>query len=222
MILRTQSGVPADDEYPPSSVIRLLGGGPALAVFSLSCAERLGAVAERLADAASVRSTVRLGLDLGWDAVADHPDDEAIARVISDLVDIISTPDGDLGRYHGYLDDAIAATAYALEVVSGSDEAAALNVVKRCRVVAVELAEELWPRMSWRELMSSPVVHEEVLRQVRDAERIAQWGDVRSPDLLADLRQLAHREGATLANIISGQQADRGTNSDPLERLPLF
>lgn len=222
MISRMQSGVPADDEYPPSSIIRLLGGGPALAVFSLICAERLGAVVERLADAASVRLTVRSGLDLGWDAVADHPDDEAIARVISDLDNIISTADGNLGRYHGYLDDAISATAYALEVVSGSDETATLNVVARCREVAFQLAQQLWPRMSLRELKSSYVVHEEILRQVRDAERIAQWGDVRLPDLLADLRQLAHREGAMLADIISGQQVDRGANSDPLEQPPLF
>ena len=208
--LKNAVWVPADDEYPPSSIISLLGGGAALAVFSLSCAERLGAVVERLADAASVRSTVRSGLDLGWDALADHPDDEAIARVISDLDEIISTADGNLGRYHGYLDDAISATAYALEVVSGSDEAAALNVVGRCREVAFQLARQLWPRMSLRELMSSYVVREEVLRQVRDAERIAQWGDVRSPDLLADLRQVAQREGATLANIIRNRAGGHG------------
>jgi hypothetical protein len=50
----------ADDEFPPSRIIGSLGGGTALAIFAMTCAERANTPIQQLADKEAVRSAAQL------------------------------------------------------------------------------------------------------------------------------------------------------------------
>jgi hypothetical protein len=150
----------------------MLGGGAALAVFALSCAELAGMLVERLATSEAVRSLVRSALDTGWAALVNRLDAEAVSRVILDL-DETRADRANLDPRRDLMEDSVAAVAYALEVIRDGDEIAPVNVATLCREVAFKLAEELWPTMSLEDLVASPVMQDEVLRQVRYAERLA-------------------------------------------------
>jgi len=220
MTSKTQSGDP-DEQPSPASIVGMLGSGMAVRVFTLCCAERLSAVAERLADSPRLGRAVRDGLDFGWSVSAGQdPGTEAIGAAISDLDALIGL-DRDLGKFHRYLNDTVVAVAYALEAARANDQTAALNVASTTREIYFKLAEEIWPRLSREAQAASPIMREEISRQVRDAQEIASWGDVIPLDRLTGLRQRAHAEGETLVDLILGPDKDSG--KDPAdEAQPLF
>lgn len=220
MTSRTQSGDP-DEQSSPASIVEMLAGGAAIGVFALCCAERLSVVAERLADSPLIGKTVRAGLELGWSVGAgQHPGAEAISGAISDLDTFIGL-DRNLGKFHRYLNDTVIAVAYALEAVQANDSTAALNVAGTAREIYFKLAEDIWPGLNPRVQAASPIMREEARRQIRDAQVIASWGGVLSPDRLASLRQTAHAEGETLVELILGDKKD--PEKDPAaDQQPLF
>jgi hypothetical protein len=199
----------------------MLAGGTAIGVFALCCAERLSVVAERLADSPLIGRTVRAGLDLGWSVGAgQYPSPEALSASISDLDTFIGL-ESNLGKFHRYLNDTVIAVAYALEAVQGGDSTAALNVAGAAREIYFKLSEDIWPKLSRTAQAAAPIMRGEVSRQVRDAQAIASWGGVMSPDRLAGLRLTAHAEGETLVELILGRKKDPEKDPAP-DQQPLF
>jgi hypothetical protein len=203
MISRTQSGNP--DEQPSSaSIVGMLGGGVAIGVFALCCAERLSVVAERLAESPLVGKTVRTGLEFGWAiCFGQHPGSEAISAAICDLDKFIGL-DRNFGKFHRYLNDTVIAVAYALDAARENDSTSALNVADTAREIYFKLAQSIWPGLSPSAYATSPIMREETLRQVRDAQAIISWGDIIPPERLRALRKTAHGEGETLVELILG------------------
>jgi hypothetical protein len=221
MDARTQSGVPADEQFPPPSVVAMLGGGAALAVFALTCAERASMLVERLATSGTLRLLVRTALETGWAALVNRPDAEAVDRAILGL-DEIRADRANLDPRRDLMEDSVAAVAYALEVVRDGDEIAAVNVATRCREIAFKLAEESWPTMSLEGLVASPVMQDEVLRQVRDTERLVSIEGLVSDSQAAELRAAARAEGGALIAAAGGEEPKRISGLEPVDQLPLF
>jgi hypothetical protein len=221
MDARTQSGVPADEQFPSPSVVATLGGGTAVAVFALTCAERAGMLVERLAASEALRLLVRTALDTGWAALVSRPDTAVVNRAILGL-DETRADRANLDPRRGLLEDSVTAVAYALEVIRDGDEIAAVNVATRCRDIAFNLAEESWPTMSLEGLVASPVMQGEVLRQVRDAERLASIEGPVSDSQAAELRAAARAEGGALIVAAGGGEPKRISGSEPVDQLPLF
>lgn len=200
-----------------ADTIAMLDGPTRVAAFAMSCAERLGAVAEELAESATVGASVRRALDMGWRAVPmletpgnDFPD---IREAVVDLDAVVEAADGNLGRFHGHVDDAISAAAYALEVFCGGQETACANAAERVREVYFQVAKEVWPALSVDDLARSPVVQAEVDRQDRDAREIAE-GPV-DGDLLLRVQRRADGEGRVLVRTILGRDSIV-TDSNPV------
>src|SRR5947209_19178210 len=120
MVFEVPHGDRLDGESS-SRVVATLGGNGGAVAFALCCAERLEPIAERLAASETISLLTRAGLDLGWrvastPAPQDH-DLSEICKVIANLDAIVEVSAGDLGRFHGYIDDAISSAAYAREAV---------------------------------------------------------------------------------------------------------
>ncbi|ROT26288.1 hypothetical protein [Micromonospora sp. HM5-17] len=65
------------------------------------------------------------------------------------------------------------------------------------------------------------MMNADVMRQVRDAEKIAQWDDATALDHAVALRQSARSEGYALADVIAGEWGEP-TNAFLVEQPPLF
>jgi hypothetical protein len=213
-----------DHYLSPSDIVAILDGRPAAAaVLALCCAERLSAIAAHMARSSSVGATVRAGLDLGWSAAAGRgPGRGAIGRAISDLDHLLGAPDIEIGQLHFYLDDAICAARYALEAVRDDSLTAARNAVARCEDIYFQLTASIWPLIGLEAQLESPVMREEVARQVRDARAIAAWdGAVPAPSLAA-LRRAARADGEVLVELIRGSTQQPPDGPDPAGQLTLF
>lgn len=219
------SGKP-DHHLSPSDIVGILGGQPAAAaVLALCCAERLSAIAERMARSPSVGATVRAGLDLGWSAAAGRgPGGAALGRAISELDHLLGSPDIKIGQLHFYLDDAICAAGYALEAVRDGSLTAARNAVAQCEDTYFQLAASVWPLIGLEAQLESPIVREEVARQVRDARAIAAWGGTVRARSLAALRRAAHADGEVLVTLIRGraEKSPAGPATAPAGQQTLF
>lgn len=202
----------------PLHILDALGGELVHATLALACAERAGAIVERLAASPDIREAAASSVALGWCALVEPLDTDVLDHAVSSLDSAVSAANDDLGEYHGYLDDAISTIAYALDAVRLGDPRAAENALARSREIAFQLAQELWPTLSLAGLDSSPLVQQEVMRQVRDSERISSARDGISSDLLASLRHVARQEGSVLADSILGvpQKAPRVEKQPPL------
>jgi hypothetical protein len=222
MISRTHSGNLQPGERPSAAtIVETLGGGSAIGLYALCCAERLSVVAEQLAGTPLIRRRVLVALELGWAvAVGHYRDAQAISTALADLDSYIGL-DSNLGRFHCYLNDAVSAVAYALEAAQGNDSTAACNVVSRARDIYFRLTEEIWPTLNTSDQAASPIMCQEVSRQVRDAEVIASWKGNILPERLAALRHTAHAEGETLVELILNRQEDQKRSTSP-DQQPLF
>jgi hypothetical protein len=223
MTERTRSGEPYK-YIKPSDIVRMLDGDPgAGAVLALCCAERLSKIAEGLAPSSAVGRSVRAGLDLGWSvATVRDGSAEAVSKAISDLSELLSPPDGDAEKIGDDLDDAICAAIYALEAVNEGSRMGVLNAVSRCRDVYFLLATRTWPTLSLNALRNSPIMQQEVSRELGDARAIAAWEGVISAERIAPLRQAARTEAKILATLVLGgaQEVDEDPAAGGQE--PLF
>ena len=212
------------DHYrSPSDIVGILDGQPAAAAaLALCCAERLSAIAEHMARSSSAGATVRAGLDLGWSAAAGRsPGRGALGRAISDLDHLLGSPDIKIGQLL-YLDDAICAARYALEAVRDGSLTAARNAVARCEDIYFQLTASIWPLIGLEARLESPIMREEVARQVRDAQAIAAWGGAVPAQSLAALRQAAHADGEVLVELIRGVTQQPPDDPHPAGQLTLF
>lgn len=218
-----RSGEP-DHHLSPSDIVGILDGQPiAAAVLALCCAERLSAIAEHLARSPSAGATVRAGLDLGWSAAAGRgPGRGAIGRAITDLDHLLGSPDIKIGQLHFYLDDAISAASYALEAARDGSLAAARNAVARCQDTYFQLAASIWPLIGLEAQQESPIMREEVARQVRDARAITAWDGAVPARSLAALREAAHADGEVLVTLIRGDVEQPSDDPAAVEQLTLF
>jgi hypothetical protein len=217
------SGEP-DHRLSPSDIVGILDGQPAAAaVLALCCAERLSVITEHMARSPSVGATVRAGLDLGWASAAGRgPGRGAIGRAISELDHLLGSPDIEIGQLHFYLDDAISAAGYALEAARDGSLAAARNAVAQCEDTYFQLAASIWPLIGLEAQLESPIMREEVDRQVRDARAIAAWGGVVPAPSLAALRRAAHADGEALVTLIRAGARQPPEDPAPIEQLTLF
>jgi hypothetical protein len=213
-----------DGYLSPSDIVGILDGQPAAAaVLALCCAERLSAIAEHMARSSPVGTTVRAGLDLGWSTAAGRgPSRGTIGRAISDLDHLLGSPDIRIGQLHFYLDDAICAASYALEAVRDGSLGAARNAVARCEDIYFQLTASIWPLIGLEAQLESPIMREEVARQVRDARAIAAWGGAVPAPSLAALRRAAHADGEVLVELIRGCPQQPPEDPDPAGQLTLF
>src|SRR5579859_2756810 len=87
MISRTHSGNLQPGERPSAAtIVETLGGGSAIGLYALCCAERLSVVAEQLAGTPLIRRRVLVALELGWAvAVGHYRDAQAISTALADL-----------------------------------------------------------------------------------------------------------------------------------------
>jgi hypothetical protein len=223
MTERMQSGGTGKDSHPYAIVEMLEVEPVSAAVLALCCAEQLSKIAESLAESLSIGRAVRSGLDLGWSAVVG-PDrkPEAIGRAISDLYDLLESARGDPGKFRTKLEDAICAAIYALEAVREGNSTAALNAVSRCRDVYFQLATKTWPRLSLSALKESPIMQQEVSREVSNARMISAWGQAISAEKVAALRQAANVESERLVRLMRAdtREADEAAALNGQE--PLF
>jgi hypothetical protein len=218
-----RSGQP--DHYLSSSeIVGILDGQPAAAaVLALCCAERLSAIAEHMARSSSVGATVRAALDFGWSAAAGHgPGRGTLGRAISDLDHLLGSPDVEIGQLHFYLDDAICAASYALKAVRDGSLTAAQNAIARCEDIYFQLTASSWPLIGLEAQLESPIMREEVARQVRDARAIAAWGGAVPAPSLAVLRQAAHVDGKVLVALIRDDPRQPPEGLGPAGQLTLF
>jgi len=218
-----RSGEP-DHHLSPSDIVGILDGQPAAAaVLALCCAERLSAIAEHMARSPSVGATVRAGLDLGWSTAAGRgPGPGAIGRAISDLDHLLGSPEIKIGQLHFYLDDAICAASYALEAVRDGSLTAVRKAVAQCEDTYFQLAASIWPLIGLEAQLESPIMREEVARQVRDAQAIAAWGGAVPARPLAALRQAAHADGEVLVTLIRNSAEQPPEDPAPIGQLTLF
>jgi hypothetical protein len=188
----------------------MLAGEPvAVAVLALCCAERLSDIADSLVESPLARSAVRTGLDLGWSAVVRHdPCPDAIGRAISDLTELFGPPSNDVPEFQSELDHAICAATYALQAVREGNSTAAVNAVDSCRDVYFQLAVKTWPRLNVDALMGSPVVQDEVKREVNEARAISALGGAISAERVESLRQVAHSDSKILVKLIRGDSPE--------------
>jgi hypothetical protein len=202
----------------------MLAGEPlAVAVLALCCAERLSDVADSLVESPLARIAVRTGLDLGWSAVVRHdPCPDAIGRVISDLSELFGSPSNDVPEFQSELDHAICAATYALEAVREGNSTAAANAVDSCRDVYFQLAVKTWPRLNVDALMGSPVVQDEVKREVNEARAIAALGGAISAERVESLRQAAYADSKILVKLIRGDPQEGRDDPDPTSQETLF
>jgi hypothetical protein len=204
-----RSGEP-DSGVEPSSLVEMLSGqSAAVAVLALCCAERLSEIPESLVESPQARSAVRTGLDLGWSAVVrGDPRPDVIAGAISDLDEQFGSESADVPEFQSELNHAICAAACALEAVRDGDPTAAVNAVDYCRDVYFQLAVKTRPSLNVDELLAlkgSPIVQDEVSRELNETRAIAAWGGTISADRVNSLRQAAHADSKILVKLIRGE-----------------
>jgi hypothetical protein len=213
-----------DRSVEPSGIVEMLAGEPmAAAVLALCGAERLSEIAYSLAGSPLARSAVRTGLDLGWSAVAGHdPGPDAIGRAISDLDGLVSWAVSDVQEVPNAMDDAICAALYALEAVRDGNSTAAVNAVERCRDVYFQMTVKTWPGLNLNAWESSPIMQDEVKREVNEAQAIAAWGGVISPERAESLRRAAHADSEILVRLIKGDPRGGDRDVAPSGQEPLL
>lgn len=93
----------------------------------------------------------------------------------------------------------------------GFDEAgtAVRNAVAQCEDTYFQLAASIWPLIGLEAQLESPIVRDEVARQVRDAQAIAAWGGSVPAQSLVTLRQAAHADGEVLVMLIRSSAVTR-------------
>jgi hypothetical protein len=218
-----RSGKP-DRDIEPSGLVEMLAGEPvAVAVLALCSAERLSDIADSLVESPLARSAVRTGLDLGWSAVVRHdPCPDAIGRAISDLSELFGSPSNDVPEFQSELDHAICAATYALQAVREGNSTAAANAVDSCRDVYFQLAVKAWPGLNVNALFGSPVVQDEVRREINEARAIAALSGAISAKQVESLRQAAHADSKTLVKLIRGDPQERRGDPELSGQEPLF
>jgi hypothetical protein len=213
-----------DRDVEPLSLVEMLAGQPkAAAVLALCGAERLSEIAYSLAKSPLARSVVQTGLDLGWSAVAGHnPGPDAIGRAISDLDGLVGRAISDVQEVPNAMDDAVCAALYALEAVRDGNSTAAVNAVERCRDVYFQMTVKTWPGLNLNAWENSPIMQDEVKREVNEAQTIAAWGGVISPERAESLRRAARADSEILVGLIRGDPRGRGQEVAPSGQKPLF
>jgi hypothetical protein len=224
----TRSGRP-DRDVEPSSLVEMLAGQPmGAAVLALCSAERLSAITDSLVKSPLARSAVRTGLDLGWSAVVVRHDPcpdaigDTLGRAISDLDELADSPGSDVPEFQSELNHAMNAAIYALQAVREGNWTAAANAVDVCRDVYFQLAVKTWPRLNVCALLGSPVVQDEVNREVNETRAIFDWGGTISPERVASLRRTAHADSEILVKLIRGDRHGEDKDIEPSGQEPLF
>lgn len=199
-----------DNPDPSSLVGPLIANPAAIGLLALCCGERLSGVALSLAGLQSASNSVQIALDLGWkNATGGNIDYDAISAAISDLEDLADSPDFEVARFQEELDDTVACVAYALRAVRGDGVTMASNAVARCRDVYFQIAVRTWPRHDLDTLEKSPIVQDEVKREIREARQIAVMGMVIKSEDAALLRQAAAADSRALVDLLSGERGRR-------------
>lgn len=202
---RGKGSEPFDKDVPD-----LPADGPAAAAFALACVEELAPLAGSLCPDPAVGAQVRQAADLVRQALttADVPARTA-AETVRAALDARLGEDADFGRYHDYVDDAVAAAGYALDALLDGDRDAAANAALRVREVYLTFAAQAWRTLPFAELTALPIVTAVLERQRSVAEAVAHAGDGRLGAVLPGLLTTAATSGATLVDLITGDAAGR-------------
>jgi hypothetical protein len=228
MAERTQSLNP-DSDTAPIGIVDMLGGpSVGAAVLALCSAERLSAIADTLAKSPAARTAVRAGLDLGWSVVAVKPGlradavDSAMARAISGLTELVDSPESEVPEFQSELNHVILATICALLAVREGSATEAANAVEHCRDMYFQLAVRTWPRLDLDDWLNSPVVRDEVRREIREAQAISDWRGEVTPSKVESLRRAARADSEILVKLIRSEPEAEGEGVNMAGQDPLF
>lgn len=228
MTEETQSLNP-DRDIEPIGIVDMLGGqSVGSAVLALCSAERLSAIADTLAKSPAAGTAVRAGLDLGWSVVVvkhglrAEAVDSAMARAISGLTELADSPESEVPAFQSELNHVILATICALQAVREGSTTEAANAVEHCRDMYFQLAVRTWPRLDPDDWLNSPVVRDEVRREIREAQVISDWRGEVTPSMVESLRRAARADSEILVNLIRGEPEAEGEDANVAGQDPLF
>jgi hypothetical protein len=208
----------------PSGLVEMLAGyQAAVGLLALCSGERLSEVACSLTDLQPARRAVRTALDLGWESVTKvQTDPSVIGAAISDLEDLVNSPDFEVSEHQAELTSSVIAAAYALRAVRGDGAIAAANAIATCRDVYFQIAVRTWPRLDLDAWDNSPIVQEEIRREVREAQAIASLEGAIQAENVEFLRQAAHADSGALVGLLKGQGSADGERLPSGSQDPLF
>jgi hypothetical protein len=109
-----------------------------------------------------------------------------------------------------------------LRSVRGEGPIAAVNAVARCRDVYFQIAVRAWPTLNVYAWNDSPVVQEEISREVHEAKAIVSLGSVIRAEDVAKLRQAAHADSDALVRLLRGEAPTKPDPQAPSSQDPLF
>jgi hypothetical protein len=218
-----------DRDIEPAEIVDMLGGQSlGAAVLALCSAERLSAIADTLAKSPAARTAVRTGLDLGWSVVVVKPGlradavDSTLARAISRLTELADSSESDVPAFQSELNHVLLATVCALLAVRDGSANEAVNAVEHCRDMYFQLAARTWPRLGLDDWLNSPVVRDEVRREIREARVISDWRGEVTPSKVEPLRRAARADSEILVKLIRGEPVAEGEDANVASQDPLF
>ncbi len=222
-------GLIAEPEAELRQFVDSLSGSWQVGAFALSCAERLYPVCRVLSPIDEVGCALREALDVGWALLDSAKENDRPILEVLGPVERAVTVDADYGEYHSFVVEALLCGFHACEAASNDSKQSAFYAASHALEIHYLLASETWLTLSATEVVASPIVQMERMRQQRDVTLIQMADGSQSSPIdevqrrtAAKLRAVASSEGSQLAEKINGREVPSDESSVSPDQLGLW